>query len=308
MAGSRFVLSLLSGLLLAGCCLGGLPGATPPPPPTPLPPVTPPPPVGVGPYVPPPPPATVLYAGVGMSPDPAVATGSAGGPMPASALSPTCWAGSYPIQPQVTLQVGSMMPTLVIFADGERDLTLAVRRPDGSFACDDDGDVGLNPRVAEPGMPGTYSIYVGTFGSEPVPFVVGVTGIAAMAAPLLTEGTVLRHGNFSVLSSTGPAAVAPGSLCEYVEVSHAARTGDVNVRWRVVCSGRTIYGDGSSEGSAGFSYSSHPDWPAGTTIRDAETSAVDSDPAFVWDTTGIRISDDAAGYGGAHETVLTEVF
>ena len=43
------------------------------------------------------------------------------------------------------------------------DLTLVVRRPDGSYACNDDGE-GLNPIVVMQAAPaGTYQIFVGTF-------------------------------------------------------------------------------------------------------------------------------------------------
>ena len=57
-----------------------------------------------------------------------------------------------------------------IYLDAERDTTLAVRLPDGSWRCDDDGSTGLNAGlVFSAGEPGGYLVYAGTFGSEPAP-------------------------------------------------------------------------------------------------------------------------------------------
>lgn len=58
----------------------------------------------------------------------------------------------------------------VVYLDAERDTTLAVQLPDGSWRCDDDGSVGLNAGLAfGTGAPGLYRIYAGTYGSEPAP-------------------------------------------------------------------------------------------------------------------------------------------
>lgn len=63
-----------------------------------------------------------------------------------------------------------------IYLDAERDTTLAVQLPDGSWACDDDGSVGLNAGLSlSAGEPGHYRIYAGTYGSEPAPATVHVT-------------------------------------------------------------------------------------------------------------------------------------
>ena len=54
--------------------------------------------------------------------------------------------------------------SLMISASGEEDLTLAVRAPDGTWHCDDDGSQGVDPGVAiDAPQSGVYAIYAGTF-------------------------------------------------------------------------------------------------------------------------------------------------
>lgn len=57
-----------------------------------------------------------------------------------------------------------------IYLDAERDTTLAVMTPDGSWRCDDDGSVGLNAGINfAAGEPGMYYVYAGTFGPQETP-------------------------------------------------------------------------------------------------------------------------------------------
>lgn len=277
----------------SGCCFGGssssgsapLPGTTPgyaPPAPPPAP--------------PPPTAAQMVMVSPGFAPDPAITSGVAGGPMQAQSLAPTCYAGSYPAQPQLTVRVSAPMPSLSFVVNAEADLTMAVRRPDGTFTCDDDGGVGLNPRVDVAAVPGDYTIYVGTFsGSADAPYTLGVTSIAAYDAPVIAAAPI-RHGHLRVLTATGNVGITPGILCDYVQVQHSGGTYDV--RWRVRCGETWIYGDGSSESSGGYQYSSRPTWPPGSVVRDERTSRDDEDPLFVWDTTQIHIADDGSSWTG----------
>ncbi|MGP1274596.1 MAG: hypothetical protein ACQRW7_04165 [Caulobacterales bacterium] len=56
----------------------------------------------------------------------------------------------------------------VVYMEAERDTTLAIQTPDGSWRCNDDGSIGLNAGLElADGAPGYYRIYVGTYGSEP---------------------------------------------------------------------------------------------------------------------------------------------
>ncbi|MFC4725985.1 hypothetical protein AB6B38_11425 [Glycocaulis abyssi] len=57
-----------------------------------------------------------------------------------------------------------------IYLDAERDTTLAVMTPDGSWRCDDDGSVGLNAGINFPaGEAGLYYVYAGTYGAQEAP-------------------------------------------------------------------------------------------------------------------------------------------
>ncbi|GGG96259.1 hypothetical protein GCM10007420_09850 [Glycocaulis albus] len=56
-----------------------------------------------------------------------------------------------------------------VYFDAERDTTLAVQLPDGTWRCNDDGSIGLNAGLSLDGEPGFYRIYAGTYGSEPAP-------------------------------------------------------------------------------------------------------------------------------------------
>jgi hypothetical protein len=240
-----------------------------------------------------------------MAPDPVTNAGTAGGPIAGSALASDCSFGSYPVEPQVTVRVTGVMPNLTIVAASDFDLTLAVRRPDGTFLCNDDGDIDVNPRFSEPAVPGDYTVYVGTFSlPTPAPYTLAVSSTPAMATSLIGDGPILRRGHLRVLTATGAAVVSPpGTLCDYVEIAHAEA---LDVRWRVVCGDNVYYGNGRSEGSGGFSYSSRPDWSPGTLIRDVDPTGVDGDPSFVWDASGIHLFDDAAGLLGAYDLTFAE--
>lgn len=64
-----------------------------------------------------------------------------------------------------TLSVTENLPALSLFATSERDLTIAVRGPDGRILCNDDSS-GLDPAVTfAPAGPGDYHIFVGGFSS-----------------------------------------------------------------------------------------------------------------------------------------------
>ena len=296
---SAVAVSVTSGMALAafavsGCCFGGVPGSGPAPMP-----VTPPPPVGIAP--PPPPGGAMITVAPGFVPDPTTQVGNAGGPVPASTLSPGCY-GSVPAAPQLTLRVVAPMPSLVVVVESTSDTTLVIRRPDGTYLCDDDGGAGLNPRVQGAFAPGDYAVYVGVFGSAgAAPYALGVTTIAAMDAHVVT-GTPIRVGRFRVVSATGATGIQPGALCDYVQVGIAEHPAGYDVRWRVACSGVAIYGE-----SGGFQYRQRAEWPAGTVIRDAATTATDNDPLFTWDASGIHIADDAMGHQGVYDFVLEDV-
>ncbi|MBI1264241.1 MAG: hypothetical protein GC187_05865 [Alphaproteobacteria bacterium] len=89
----------------------------------------------------------------------------AAGAMSADRLSPDCW--GY-ISEQPTVSVVLRARGNVRFAAGsDTDTTLAVRAPDGTITCDDDGaNAGYNPGVALDNAPsGRYDVWLGTFSA-----------------------------------------------------------------------------------------------------------------------------------------------
>lgn len=122
----------------------------------------------------------ILVSGPGFSPPVIVATGTAGGPM-RGRDGPMGCVGYYPDGPQHVIKVGRRVPMLRIVADGiDRDLTLAVRTPDGRWHCNDDsGDpaYALNPAVDLSSAQGEIEVYVGTFSDDNVgsSYTLGVT-------------------------------------------------------------------------------------------------------------------------------------
>lgn len=119
--------------------------------------------------------------GPGFSPDPATATGNAGGMTDASSLSGDCrgWIAS---SPNHVLTVTGAMPMLRIAANGgAADITLVVQRPDGTYLCNDDSD-GLNPMVEGAFVPGEYKIFIGSYDAQSAgsAYRVGVSGQPTM--------------------------------------------------------------------------------------------------------------------------------
>jgi hypothetical protein len=130
----RFWISAIAGLGLAGCCMGGGGGGAP---------------VSLGP---------------GFTPDPTTVTGQAGGVVDASSFGSGCL-GHIGSSPNHVLTVTGPIPYLRIVAAAGEDITLVVRRPDGTYLCNDDTE-GLNPMVEGQFVPGNYDVYVGSYSSE----------------------------------------------------------------------------------------------------------------------------------------------
>mgnify|MGYP000216888359 FL=1 len=75
----------------------------------------------------------------GFMPDPVILEGLAGGTLHARTLNETCggWVDEVPNHVLVTT---GAMAELRMFAHAEEDITLVIRRPDGSFVCNDDAE------------------------------------------------------------------------------------------------------------------------------------------------------------------------
>ena len=105
----------------------------------------------------------------GFVPDPHVLNLTAGGTVSASAIGPTECLGWVDRAPDAVLTYSDPRSYLSIFADGDIDLTLMVRSPDGVFSCDDDSR-GNDPLVefSSPAA-GRYEIWIGTYSEGVLP-------------------------------------------------------------------------------------------------------------------------------------------
>ncbi|WP_306015037.1 hypothetical protein [Oceanicaulis sp. MMSF_3324] len=108
----------------------------------------------------------------GFVPDPYRIQIEAGGSLEASMsgiASDEDWcAGHYTMAPTAQLDWTGGDGPLSIYVEGERDTTLAINMPDGSWRCNDDGGPGLSPALEfGNAMSGVYDIYVGVFSGEP---------------------------------------------------------------------------------------------------------------------------------------------
>lgn len=148
--------------------------------------VTPPPVAGVTPG------AAPLYGNVsvraGFRPDPALLTGSAGGPLQASVVDSSCRGWITP-QPSHLVMAQSGFPNLRFVVSASHDTTLVVQYPDGRFACNDDGGGSLNPLIEGPTGPGPIRVWVGSYSSGRAgPYTLGVTELPGITHAMLGGG------------------------------------------------------------------------------------------------------------------------
>lgn len=207
------------------------------------------------------------------------------------------------MQPSHRLRLDASFPYLRIMARGDADLTLVVRSPGGMMRCNDDSD-GLNPVVEGAFEPGVYEVYVGLYSAgTATPYDLGVstnasiqptTMLGATSTVPTAIGTTLRSGVLTV-STSDTSVAATGDVCTYSEVSVAPTSGGSDVRWTITCGTTIVYG----AGNGGYGRSTDVSWPPGTIAYDLETTSGDTDPAFEWTSSSLRVSDDATGPLGA---------
>lgn len=254
--------------------------------------------------------------GPGFTPDPMILSGSAGGPTDASSLDAQC-RGHVGIIPSHTLQVSGAMPMLRIMAASDQDTTLVVRRPDGTYACNDDSD-GLNPAVDLANVqPGAYNVFVGTYApNASASYQLGLTTNPSITPSTMmmpptpppplggggAPGGVLRSGTATVaLVSGNLPGVSAGTTCTYTQSSVDAAQYGFDCRWQVVCGGVVVYGDGEG----GYNPCNDPSWPPGTLVSDINTSSSDRDPSLVINAGGMMVRDDAQGARGEYQITAT---
>lgn len=112
--------------------------------------------------------------GQSFRPDPHITRGRAGGLRNAAALDPSC-SGWISRTPDHVFVASSHYGSLRLIAAANEDITLVVRKPDGTYACNDDGE-GTNPIIGASFAAGAYQVWVGSYnrGVE-TPYVLGVT-------------------------------------------------------------------------------------------------------------------------------------
>jgi hypothetical protein len=147
------------------------------------------------------PPAGALFSTADMTlgarPDPLIVTGTFGGPIQASNMSPDC-RGWITGPPSHIVNARSGFPNLRFVVRASSDTTLVVRYPDGRLACNDDGGGSLNPLVEGPTGPGQIMVWVGSYSSGATgPYQMGITTIPGIGPDQIGTG------------GPGPVVVAP---------------------------------------------------------------------------------------------------
>ncbi len=127
---------------------------------------------------------TLVNLSTGFMPDPATATGVAGGPLSASTLDPSC-RGNIPNSPQHTLMLATDFQNLRVMVHSVEDATLVIRGPDGVYRCDDDGGGSLMPMVQGAWGPGTYQVWVGVFAGGSGAYTIGFSELDSVTATSL---------------------------------------------------------------------------------------------------------------------------
>ena len=97
----------------------------------------------------------------GFTPDPHVVTGTSGGSVNATSVNPSC-RGWIARVPDHLFTASGAFNNLRVMVNSAQDTTLVVRKPDGTFVCDDDSE-GMNPMVTGSFPPGQYRVWVGSY-------------------------------------------------------------------------------------------------------------------------------------------------
>ncbi|MEC7523971.1 MAG: hypothetical protein VYE22_29080 [Myxococcota bacterium] len=124
----------------------------------------------------------------GFMPDPQTAQGTAGGSTMANSFDQNCNAGRIPAQPQHNVTLTSNFNNLRVMVNSAHDTTLAIRGPDGTWRCNDDGNgTGLDPLIVGQFNAGTYAVYVGTFTGNTEGYTIGFSELNSVMPSSLPE-------------------------------------------------------------------------------------------------------------------------
>jgi len=210
----------------------------------------------------------------GFAPDPFTAEVAAGGPVDAYAAAPETFCNGFVTEaPTFVLNYTAGAYPLTIRANSERDTTLVVQAPDGTFTCNDDFN-GLNPEVTfEVPETGAYAIWVGTYASagDAVPATLEISELGATVETVTlldwalepAAGTGALEAGFSPDPFTVDVTAGGG-------VDAYTGTGD-DACWGFVTEGPTYRLNYAGGGTLGFLVES-----------EADTVLVISDPDGNW--------------------------
>lgn len=183
------------------------------------------------------------YAIIGLDPNffelmdgsPAVISIVSGGDVDANATDPSC-RGFGTSQPDLVVFWSGQVNTLRFFFSSLGDTTLIINMPDGTYACNDDGD-GLNPVVdiVNPAE-GEYAIWVGSFSSTALnPGYLFMTPDTTLAPSTLAEPLLMASGSTggvtpTVVQSTGGTASSGGLSGSSSTSGSTTTTGPINLQ------------------------------------------------------------------------------
>lgn len=151
----------------------------------------------------------MVTIGPGFMPDPQTATGTAGGPVMASTMSPDC-RGYIASAPNHIINATGAFANLRVIVSSPMDTTLVIQRADGTFVCNDDFE-GLNPGIAGPFGPGQHRVWVGTYSATPMgpaTYTIGFTELGTVTAASLGGGG-MPGGLAGLAGALGSALIPP---------------------------------------------------------------------------------------------------
>lgn len=124
----------------------------------------------------------------GFLPDPALLTGTSGGPIDATSMDSSCRGWITP-QPSHIVMAQTGFRYLRFVVSASHDTTLVVQYPNGQIACNDDGGGSLNPLIEGPTGPGPIRVWVGSYSSgSRGPYTIGVTENPSVTYGMLGGG------------------------------------------------------------------------------------------------------------------------
>lgn len=138
-----------------------------------------------------------------LDPDPLVVEGRSGGSVAASSLDPQC-KGYISTQPDHAIVATASLSKIRVLVNSAGDTTLVLRRPDGSYLCNDDGE-DKNPVLETALVAGRYELYVGSYRP-------GTRLRYRLGVSQLESTTAVELGLFEADGSSGEAAFGTISL------------------------------------------------------------------------------------------------